>query len=90
MALHDLVAALTPASRKVYESLAAYAEATSDYRPGDASWWTVYLDNARPDDMPPRTFQAHLAVLSHAGLYKVEDSYAFGYVLTDKPLTPSP
>ena len=87
MALHDLIQALSPEARRVYDNLVEKAEQTTDDVKGDATWWTVYLDNARLSDMPRATFQAHLAVLSKAGLYEVEDSYAFGYVLTNKDLS---
>lgn len=90
MALHDLVETLSPEARRVYDSLVEKAEYTTDNTKDDATWWGVYLDNAHLSDMPRASFQAYLAVLSKAGLYEIEDNYAFGYVLTDRQVTPSP
>lgn len=87
MALQDLIQSLAPEARRVYDSLVEKAEQTTGEMKDDATWWTVYLDNARLPDMSKASFQAYLAVLSKAGLYEIEDSYAFGYVLTDKDLS---
>lgn len=43
-------------------------------------WRSVYLDNARPSDFTPRQFAWHLSSLSHAGLYRPIDGFAFGSV----------
>lgn len=50
----------------------------------DGEWGMVYLDNAKPRDMTGHQFAWHLSALSHAGLYKPVDGYAWGTVkLTD-------
>lgn len=43
-------------------------------------WGVVYLDNAKPRDMSQASFRSYLATLSGAGLYKVQDGYAWGLV----------
>jgi hypothetical protein len=72
---------MTPATEKVLTSLRANTEGT-DYE-GDG-WFSVYLDNARPTDMAPRTFAAHLSILEQAGLYRRLDGYAWGEVRVDE------
>jgi hypothetical protein len=46
----------------------------------DGEYGMVYLDNARPSGMTDKSFRACLSNLSFAGLYKVEDGYAWGKV----------
>ncbi|MHA6643759.1 hypothetical protein [Mesorhizobium sp. A623] len=48
------------------------------------NWLEIYLDNARVDarvrHLKGRAWASALSVLSKAGLYKVDDGYAFGFV----------
>lgn len=43
----------------------------------------VYLDNARPDWMPPRQFAGCLGVLEQLGFYKSHGDGAFGLVILE-------
>jgi len=61
-------------SDTVLECLRRHAEDKS------AEWSLVYLDNAVPTGMSVTSFRSCLAVLSKRGLYKVEDSWAWGNV----------
>ena len=51
----------------------------------EGTWASVYLDNARPCDMSPRSFAAHLANLQKVGVYRTQDGYAWGDVLLVEP-----
>ena len=46
----------------------------------DGEWREVYLDNARPSGMAPRSFAGHLSALERAGLYRPIDNFAWGLV----------
>jgi hypothetical protein len=66
---------MTDKTREVLKMLREHAESDD----GDG-WWTVYLDNARPSGMAPRSFAGHLSALESVGLYRPIDSYAFGQI----------
>ena len=44
------------------------------------TWGTVYLDNARPDEMSAHEFAGYLSALERAGYYQPEGDDFFGYV----------
>lgn len=69
---------MTTKTRAVLNSLREKAESNDGN-----GWWTVYLDNARPSDMAPRSYAGHLSALEKAGYYRPIDNYAFGQVKMD-------
>lgn len=71
-------AALTPTEKQVHDALCGNAE-------GEAwqGWRDVYLDNATPTGMSPRSFAGYLSSLERKGLYKPIDNFAWGSVLCE-------
>lgn len=65
---------LSQQAESLYNRLKSYAE--SEVRDG---WFSVYLDNAKPDDMSGSQFAGYLSALQQAGLYKQIDG-CFGMV----------
>ena len=66
---------MTNGQQTVLAALREHAESDD----GDG-WWTVYLDNAKPSEMPPHSFAGYLSALEAGGLYRPVDGYAFGQV----------
>lgn len=67
-------------ARKSDQVLAALRANAEDRNQPDAGWLMVYLDNAKPNNMSQKTFRSCLSVLSHSGVYKVMDGWAWGSV----------
>lgn len=59
-------------------------ESEGEWTENGHDWMEIYLDNARADarvrHLKGRAWASALSVLSKAGLYKVNDGYAFGFV----------
>jgi len=69
---------ISPKAQEVLTNLRAHTEGSW----GD-KWHSVYLDNARPTGMSPRSFAGYLATLKKAGLYRSQGDDCFGDVLVD-------
>jgi hypothetical protein len=70
---------LTNQATEILNALRSYAESTTEYPNGDV-WASVYLDNARPNDMTANQFAGYLSALQAAGFYKPVDGMYFGEV----------
>jgi hypothetical protein len=70
---------LTNQATEILNALRSYAESTTEKENGEI-WASVYLDNARPNNMTANQFAGYLSALQAAGLYKPVDGYAFGEV----------
>lgn len=67
-------------STQVLQRLRENAESFEKHADG-SEWGYVYLDNARPSHITPRSFRSCLASLSRQGLYESsDDQHAFGLV----------
>jgi hypothetical protein len=70
---------LTNQATQILNALRSYGESTTEYANGDV-WASVYLDNARPDNMTASQFAGYLSALQAAGFYKPVDGAYFGEV----------
>ncbi len=68
---------LTTKETSILAALRAHVE---DFEHTDEQWGSVYIDNAKPADMSPRSFAGVLAALERKGLYRSQGDDAFGYV----------
>lgn len=66
---------MTPKTKQVHEALLKANEGEVG-----EGWLQVYLDNALPADMSPRSFAGHLSALEALGLYVSEGDDCFGRV----------
>jgi len=71
---------LSPTALKIYEELLANQEGVTSTRQDGSRWASVYLDNARPDNVTPRQFAGYLRALEGAGLYRSQEDNFFGDV----------
>ena len=70
---------LSTTAKLLLVTMRACAEQEQE-RPDGSRWGLVYLDNARPDDMPPRAFSGYLSALTSADLYHSLNDDCFGLV----------
>lgn len=84
----DAAAEPPPASKLTAKEsivLAALRDHVEGYEDTTEEWGSVYIDNAKPDDMTGRSFAGVLAALEGKGLYRSQGDDAFGYVRTLPP-----
>ena len=70
---------LSNQAQQILNALRSNAERQTQYPNGDV-WASVYLDNARPDNISASQFAGYLSTLEKAGLYKTVDGSFFGEV----------
>lgn len=70
---------LSNEATQILNALRSYGESTTEHSNGEV-WASVYLDNARPNNMTANQFAGYLSALQTAGFYKPVDGYAFGEV----------
>lgn len=68
---------LTEKEAAILAALRAHVEAFEDTT---ELWGSVYIDNAKPENMPARSFAGVLSALERKGLYRPQGDDAFGYV----------
>ncbi len=72
---------LSPAATTILANLRSNYESSSAHADG-SEWGSVYLDNAKPNEMSAHVFAGHLSALKESGVYRQTGSNgAFGDVL---------
>ena len=83
----DVINSLTIKEKSLYDSLVSAREGELS-EDDNGKWWTVYLDNCQPSDIPNSSRAGVFASLAKKGLYEENSDPdargAFGCVWTDK------
>jgi hypothetical protein len=74
-----LTVILSTPALEVFDALQRSAESRDIHEDGTV-WGSVYLDNARPAGMSPRSFAGILGRLQKAELYRRQDDRFFGFI----------
>jgi len=71
---------ISPKAFQVLKALQKHSEGGIREDVSGNKWKDIYLDNARPDGMSPRSFSGYLSALEAAGLYISYGDDCFGQV----------